>query len=137
MKIRLLAVLLLAAAPLYGQAQWNGFFPNQNNQIPLTLRVADGDLSSVLGTYTALAQTLKLPPNTTSYVYLDLLAPGGPQLVQTTAGFPAVGSIYTIAIATTNDKFIIALTDARPKFNPFLGGGGASIGYPRLDQVFD
>jgi hypothetical protein len=119
MKSRLVVVFLLAAVlpcVSFCQAQWNGFDPQQASQTPLSLRVSDGDLSSVLGTFTSLAHTLQLLPNATNYVYLDL-GQTPPVLVQNTTGFPG-GAIYKIAIATTNATRIISVTDSRPADMP-------------------
>jgi len=135
MKTRFLAVFLLAMAlpcVSFAQAQWNGFQPQGPAQTPLSLRVADGDLSSALGTFTNLAHTFLFQPNTTNYVYLDLTVEP-PVLVQNITGFPATTlAQYRIAIVVTNATKIVSITDSRPPFNNLMfpggGGGGGTIG---------
>src|SRR5439155_5544077 len=112
----------------------NGIGPQQASQTPLALHVTDGDLTSILGTFRFSAQTVLLPANTTSYVYLDM-TPVIPTLVVNQTGFPTGTIIYKIAIAVTNSVKITSLTDSRPPFNKFLfsGGGGGGSGYNTID----
>jgi len=127
---KLLFLLLFCTTAAYGQAQWNGFAPQQNASNPLALRVADGDLSSVLGTSTFLATTLQLTPSATNYVYLDLTQ-SPPKLTINTTGFPSQ-NIYTIAIVTTSATKITAMTDSRPPFNK-LQFASAGSNYQTVD----
>jgi len=112
--------LLLSPAYTHGQAQWNGFDPQQNSSNPLQIRVSDGDLSSVLGKFTFLSTGAQLTPSATNYIYLDLNQ-NPPKLTVNTTGFP-VTNIYKIAVAVTNTVKIVSLTDSRPSYNLTLGG---------------
>ena len=126
-----LLALLLAGGSAFGQAQNNGLAPQQNNSQPLNLRISDGDLSSILGTFVFPATTITLVPNSTNYVYLDL-AVSPPTLTQNTSGFPASRVIYQIATIVTDPVKIISVQDNRPPFNNTLatsGGGGGGGGF--------
>ena len=127
-----LLALLLAGGSAFGQAQNNGLAPQQNNSQPLNLRISDGDLTSILGTFVFPATTITLVPNSTNYVYLDL-AVSPPTLTQNTSGFPASRVIYQIATIVTDPVKIISVTDNRPPFNNTLatggGGGGGGGGF--------
>ncbi len=120
---RLLAFLLFAF-PCYGQALWNGLEPSTQQQ-PLTIRVSDGDNSSILGTARYQATSFTLTKNATNYIYLDLTQQP-PKVVINTTGFPAT-ALYKIAIAVTGNDRITSLTDSRPPFNTTFGSGSSSI----------
>jgi hypothetical protein len=111
----LLALLWLLALPLFGQAQNQGIQAQQTASNPLHIRVTDGDLTSILGTFTFKASTVSVTANATNYIYLDL-SQNPPQLMVNTTGF--IGSnLYPIAIVTTNSNQIVSLVDSRPPFN--------------------
>jgi len=122
--------LLTATLPCISraQAQWNGMQPSQNPSTPLKLRVADGDLSSIRGTFTFQAETVTLTPNATNYVFLDLTKEP-PVLTVNTTGFPSI-NIYQISVATTNSNSIVSFTDARPKYNNLNFSGNLTSNGP-------
>ncbi len=102
----------------------DGLNANQVAQTPLTLRIADGNILSTLGTFSFEAQVVKLIANATNYVWLDLTQTP-PQIAQNTTGFPSTAS-YQIAVAVTNASIITSLTDSRPSFNTKAYGNGTT-----------
>lgn len=104
----------------------NGISASQTSQSPLHLRISDGNLPAVLGTFQFEAQIAVLQANATNYVFLDL-SQNPPTLVVNQSGFPA-SDVWTIATAVTNDTKITQLMDSRPAFNSSFAGGGSPGG---------
>lgn len=123
---KFLFVLGLSLFPcLSSHAQVGGIQAQQTAETPLQLRVSDGDISSVLGTFAFKAINVVLTPSASNYIYLDLTQ-SPPVLMVNTTGFPNT-SCYKIATAVTNATQITSLTDSRPSFNSTIGGGGLSF----------
>lgn len=121
----LLALVLICSGTAL--AQVGGIQAQQTASTPLQLRITDGNLTSVLGTFQFKATNILLSANQTNYIYLDLTQ-NPPALTVNTTGFPSA-NYYAIAIAVTNSKQITSLTDSRPSFNSasFSGGSGGSV----------
>jgi hypothetical protein len=128
-----LLLILLGHISTFGQVLSNGLAPNRISQSPLGLRISDGDLSSILGTFQFKTTTVTLTANATNYIYLDLTT-SPPALTVNTTGFPST-SCYKIAAAITNGRTITSLTDSRPSFNSTLSGASASTHLAGIQYV--